>query len=152
MHQMFERLSFTTATANTIIHDQGIDSLEEVHLLKPSDVETLCKTIRHRGGTIWCGNQDVPNPSISVSALAESNLKIATWYLMHMHSRVQCTRVLADITHDTIHPFREQMHNEANYEPPTELPKIDDRNWAKTIKAMEEYLHLIPGECHLAFL
>ena len=38
------------------------------------------------------------------------------------------------------------MHNEANYEPPTKLPKIDDPNWAKTIKAMEEFLHLIPGE------
>ena len=41
------------------------------------------------------------------------------------------------------------MHNKANYEPPTEMPKIDDHNWAKTIKAMEEYLHLIPGECCL---
>ena len=63
-----------------------MDSLEEVRLLEPSDVETLCKTIRHPGGTIQCGNEDVPNPGISVSALAESNLKIATWYLMHMHS------------------------------------------------------------------
>ena len=41
------------------------------------------------------------------------------------------------------------MHNEANYEPPTELPKIDDHDWAKTIDAMEEYLCLIPGECNL---
>ena len=88
----------------------------------------------------------MPKPGISVSALAESNLKIAMWYLMHMHSCVQCTRVLADVTHNTIHPFHEQMHNEANYEPPTELPKINDRYWAKTIKAIEEYLHLIPGE------
>ena len=86
MHQMFERLSFTTAAANAIIQDQGIDSFDEVCLLKSSDVETLCKTIHHPGGTIQHGNQDVPNPGISVSALAESNLKIAAWYLMHMHS------------------------------------------------------------------
>ena len=86
MHQMFEHLGFTTTTANAIIRDQGIDSLEEVHLLEPSNVETLCKTIRHPSGSIRHGNQDVPNPSISVSALAESNLKIAAWYLMHMHS------------------------------------------------------------------
>ena len=32
---------------------------------------------------------------------------------------------------------------------PLLLPKIDDRNWTKTIEAMEEYLHLIPVECHL---
>ena len=150
MHQIFERLGFTTAAANAIIRDQGIDSLEEVCLLKPSNVETLCKTIHCPGGTIQCGNQDVPNPSISASALAESNLKIAVWYLMHMHSQVQHTRVLVDVTRNAIHPFCEQMHNEANYEPPTEMPKIDDRDWARTIKAMEEYLHLtIPGEHHL---
>ena len=41
------------------------------------------------------------------------------------------------------------MHNEASYEPLTDLPKIDDCNWAKTIEAMEEYLNLIPGEHHL---
>ena len=86
MHQMFERLGFTTATANAIIRNQGIDSLEEVCLLKPFDVETLCKTIHHPSSTIRHGNQDVPNPGISVSVLAESNLKIAAWYLMHMHS------------------------------------------------------------------
>ena len=149
MRQMFERLGFTTAAANAIIRDQGIDSLEEVRLLESSDIETLCKTIRRPGGTIRRGNQDVPNPGISVSALAESNLKIAAWYLMHMHSRVQRTRVPADITRDAIRPFREQMHNEANYEPPTDLPKIDDRDWAKTIEAMEEYLRLIPGERRL---
>ena len=119
MHQMYERLSFTAAAANTIIQDQGIDSLQEVCLLEPSDVETLCKTIHHPSGTIQHGNQDVPNPSISISALAESNLKIAAWYLMHMHSQVQCTRVLADVTHNAIHPFHEQMHNKANYEPTT---------------------------------
>ena len=56
MHQMFERLCFTTATTNAIIQDQGIDSLDEVHLLESSDVETLCKTIRRQGGTIWRGN------------------------------------------------------------------------------------------------
>ena len=70
MCQMFERLGFSTTTANAIICDQGIDSLEEVCLLKSSEVETLCKTIHHPGGTIRRRNQDVPNPSISVSALA----------------------------------------------------------------------------------
>ena len=86
MRQMFERLSFMTAAANAIIQDQGIDSFDEVHLLESSDIETLCKTIHCPGGTIQRGNQDVPNLGISVSALAEFNLKIAAWYLMHMHS------------------------------------------------------------------
>ena len=76
MHQMFERLGFMTIASNAIIQDQGIDSLEEVRLLESSDVETLCKTIRHPGGTIQCGNQDVPNPGISVSALAESSYRL----------------------------------------------------------------------------
>ena len=43
MHQMFERLGFTTTTANAIIYDQGIGSLDEVHLLKPSDVEPFAR-------------------------------------------------------------------------------------------------------------
>ena len=76
MCQMIERLGFMTAAANAIIRDQGIDSLEEVRLLESSDVETLCKTIRRSGGTIRRGNQDVPNPGISVSALAESSYRL----------------------------------------------------------------------------
>ena len=74
--QMIERLGFMTAAANAIIRDQGIDSLEEVRLLESSEVETLCKTIRRSGGTIRRGNQDVPNPGISVSALAESSYRL----------------------------------------------------------------------------
>ena len=88
MHQMFKHLGFMTTAANAVMWNQGLDSLEEVHLLESSNVENLCKTIRHPSGTIWHQNQDVPNPGISVSALAESNLKIAAWYLMHMHSHV----------------------------------------------------------------
>ena len=73
MCQMIERLGFMTAAASAIIQDQGIDSLEEVRLLESSNVETLCKTIRRSGSTIRRGNQDVSNPGISVSALAESS-------------------------------------------------------------------------------
>ena len=68
---------------------------------------------------------------------------------MHMHSCVQCTRVLADVTCNAIHPFHKQMHNKAKYEPPTELPKINDHDWAKMIDLMEEYLCLILGERYL---
>ena len=145
MREMFECLSFSTTTTKAIIHDQGINSLDEVCILEPCDVETLCKTIRPPSGTIRRGNEDVPNPSISVSALAESNLKIAAWYLMHMYSHIQCPKEPAEVTHEAICPFCEQMHNEATYEPPTDLLKIDDHDWAKTIDAMEEHLHLILG-------
>ena len=55
----------------------------------------------------------------------------------------------SDVTCAAIDPFTRQQKTEDTYEAPTELPKINERNWAKTIKAMDEWLHLIPGECCL---
>ena len=42
-----------------------------------------------------------------------------------------------------------QQKTEDTYEAPTEPPKIDRRNWVKTMEAMDKWLHLIPGEHHL---
>ena len=115
MNQMYQCLVFSIKSVNAIIQDQGINTLEEVRQLEPMDVETICKTIQCLGGTITPhGDAEIANPSIAVLALAESNLKIATWCLMHMHHHIQYNKVPADVTHNVIHPFHEQMHNEAN--------------------------------------
>ena len=55
-----------------------------------------------------------------------------------------------DVTRAAIDPsFTWQQKMEDAYEMPTEPPKINDKNWVKTMEAMEEWLHLIPGECRL---
>ena len=65
---------------------------------------------------------------------------------MHHLERVQCPTTPADVTPSAIDPFSWQQKTEETYEPPTEPPKIDEKNWVKTMEAMEEWLCLIPGE------
>ena len=55
---------FTQETANSIVDDQGIDSIEEVGYLKDPDIDDLCKTPKRLGGTIAnpnAGNAGQPN-------------------------------------------------------------------------------------------
>ena len=68
---------------------------------------------------------------------------------MHHLERVQRSMDPFDVTRDAIEPFARQQKMEDTYEAPTELPKIDERNWAKTMEDMDEWLRLIPGERRL---
>ena len=81
--------------------------------------------------------------------MAQSNLKLATFWIMHRLERVQRSTAPSDVTRDAIDPFTRQQKTEDTYEVPTEPPKIDERNWAKTMEDMDEWLRLIPGERRL---
>jgi len=147
MRLMFAHLGFSQVVARSIVADHGIASLTDLLRFESSDIDTLCKNIQHPGGTIAArGNQQVPNPGMPISTMAQSNLKLATFWLMHCLERVQRPTTPADVTRDAIDPFSRQQKTEETYEPPTEPPKIDEKNWVKMMEAMEEWLHLIPGE------
>ena len=81
--------------------------------------------------------------------MAQSDLKLATFWIMHRLERVQRSTAPSDVTRDAIDPFARQQKSEDTFEAPTEPPKIDERNWAKTMEDMDEWLRLIPGEHHL---
>ena len=68
---------------------------------------------------------------------------------MHRLEHVQCPMAPSDVTRDAIDPFSCQQKTEETYEVPTEPPKIDEKNWVKTMEAMKEWLRLIPGKCRL---
>ena len=150
MRQMFIHLGFSQAVATSIVNNHGIVTLTDLLHFEASDIDALCKNIQCPGGTIQGrNNHQVPNPGMSVSTMAQSNLKLATFWIMHHLECVQHSTAPSDVTRAAIDPFTRQQKTEDTYEAPTELPKIDERNWAKTIEAMDEWLRLIPGECHL---
>ena len=150
MRQMFIHLGFSQAVATSIVNDHGIVTLTDLLRFEASDIDALCKNIQCPGGMIQgCNNHQVPNPGMSVSTMAQSNLKLATFWIMHHLECVQHSMAPSDVTCAAIDLFTRQQKTEDTYEAPTELPKINERNWAKTIEAMDEWLHLIPRERHL---
>lgn len=142
-----QRIGFTIPASQAITIDQGIDSLDEIRYLKDSEVENLCKVIRRPGGTINnpAGEGNIPNPGESVSLRAENNLKLMAYYLRH-RARVSRQTQPADITLENIRSVKELRESEENYEQPEDLPKVNDRDWPKTMEAIQEYLRTRLGE------
>jgi hypothetical protein len=95
MRAMCELLGFTTGAAATLEgNDHGINTLEEVVFLNGKDIDSLLKQLRRPGGVIvgpkivGGAAQSNPgplvtNPGHSVSIRAETNLKLAVFYLRH---------------------------------------------------------------------
>ena len=81
-----------------------------------------------------------------VSTMAQSDLKLATFWIIHRLERVQRSTDPFDVTRDAIDPFARHQKTKDTYEAPTELPKINKRNWAKTMEDMDEWLRLITGK------
>jgi hypothetical protein len=152
MRQMFIHLGFSQAVATSIVNDHGIVTLTDPLRFEASNIDASCKNIQRPGGTIpGRNNHQVRNPGMSVSTMAQSNLKLATFWIMHRLERVQRLMAPSDVTHAAIDTFTRQQKTEDTYEAPTEPPKINERNWAKTMEAMDEWLRLIPGERRLPF-
>ena len=106
MRQMFIHLGFSQAIATSIVDDHGIVTLTDLLRFEPSDIDTLCKNIQHPGGTIaGRNNQQVPNPGKPVSTMAQSNLKLATFWIMHRLERIRRTTTPLDVTRAAIDPF-----------------------------------------------
>ena len=140
MCQMFIHLGFSQAVTTSIVNDHGILTLTDLLRFEPSDIDALCKNIQCPGKTIaGHNNQQVPNPGLPISTMAQSNLKLATFWIMHHLEHVQRPTAPPDVTHAAIDPFTWQQKTEDTYEAPTEPPKIEEKNWAKTMEAMDEW-------------
>ena len=99
MRQMFIHLGFSQAVATSIVNDHGIVTLTNLLCFEPSDIDALCKNIQRPGGTIaGRNNQQVPNPGMPISTMAQSNLKLATFWIMHRLERVQRPTAPPDVT------------------------------------------------------
>ena len=85
----------------------------------------------------------VPNPGINVSLRAETNLKLAGWFLRH-RTRISRPKIAASITLVSVREYKEYRNSETSQENPKETPIINYNNWPKTMEAILEYLRSCP--------
>jgi len=150
---VFTRLGFSVPAAQSIVDDQQINSLDEIRILRDSEVENLCKVIRCPGGTLPAADPDapaVPNPGINVSLRAENNLKLAAFCWLRHQVRVSREVTPADITLDSVRSIIELRDAEEGYKASKDdYPTIDAKNWPKTIETIDEFLRGRLGEHHI---
>ena len=151
MRAAYRRLGFTNQAAAAITDDQDIDSVDELEMLTEEEIESLCKALRRPGGTIAnpdAGNAgapaEIPNPGINVSLRAETNLKLAGWFLKH-RTRVSRPKTSVSITLQNVRALKEYKSTESSWESPAETPTINYSDWPKTMEAIMEYLRACPG-------
>ena len=118
---MFIHLGYIQAITTSIANNHGIITLTNLLHLEPSNIDTLCKNIQCPGSTIaGCNNQQVPNLGMPNSTMAQSNLKLMTFWIMHHLEHAQCPTTPLDVTHAVINPFKGQQKTKDTYKLPTE--------------------------------
>ena len=141
MRQAFVRLGFTQQGAVAVVNEQGIATLEELGLLTENEIEGLCKTIRRPGGTmVGQGQGNVPNPGTAVSLRAETNMKLAAYWLKF---RIKTSRVTQPGDIDlpavrSIRGLRDWEDNHSALEAADNIINVKD--WPRTMEAIIELL------------
>ena len=81
IRSVYTRCGFSEVVAAATVKKQGINTLEEIRFLKDSEIDSLCKVVRHPGGTVtWVGaGSNVTNPGTPVSLRAENMLNLAAY-------------------------------------------------------------------------
>ena len=136
------RVGLNGAAADAFMADDGggLNTIASFADLTPSETTELCRTIRRPGGEgqAAAGAQPQPNLGHAVSFRAETNLKLMVYYLRH---RLRTSRALAaaDVTIDNISALKPRKDFEKDHED-ADPPKINPRNWPKTIEGLEEWL------------
>jgi hypothetical protein len=141
MRAMFERLGFTPGdTASLEGNDHGINSLEEVVFLNDKDIDSLVKQPRRPGGMITGpmivggATQGNPGPLVantghSVSIRAETNLKLAVFYLRHQS---WISRIVAptSVVLTVVRRLRSTKDYKENFKVTAEQPVINEKGLA----------------------
>ena len=138
-------MAFSNEAAEFVTVAQGLNELEEFRLLKDEEVQSLCKVVRHPGGTIPNPQATIvgqpatlPNPGLSVSLRAENNLKLACYFLRY-RERTSRDVGVQDITLDNVRTLHEHKDWEEAHED-VDAPTINTRDWPRTIDSIEEWL------------
>lgn len=141
----FTRLGFTVQAAASLVDEQGLDSLAEIEVLDDANVSELCKTVRRPGGTILQADGTmVTNPGIAVSHKALKNMQLLAFWLRH-RGRISRPAEPGDITVEAIGALRQLKEREKTFMKPADKPKIDHKDWFKTMESIKEYLAQCPG-------
>jgi hypothetical protein len=157
MREIFERLCFTPGAAASLEgNDHGIDTLEEVVFLNDKDIDSLVKQLRRPGGVIAGpaiiggaaqGNPGplVANPGHSVFIRAETNLKLAVFYLRHQ-TRISRIVAPASVALTVVRSLRSTKEYEENFKVTAEQPVINENDWPRTMEAIRELFGSVLGE------
>jgi hypothetical protein len=157
MREIFARQGFTPGAAASLDgNDHGINTLEEVVSLNDKDIDSLVKQLRRPGGMIARpmiigeaaqGNPVllVANPGHSVSIRAETNLKLAVFYLRHQAWTsiiVEPARVALTV----VRSLRSTKEYEENFKVTAEQPVINEKDWPRKMEAIHEFFGSVLGE------
>ena len=106
--QLLVGLKFPEEAAKSIIK-QGFVGLEELKELGDDEVENLCKIVRRPGGTKTSGSTRgaTADPGTNVPMLAESNLKLACYFIMHKLDRVSREITREDVTLENVKALKD---------------------------------------------
>jgi hypothetical protein len=129
-------------------NDHGINTLEEVVFLKDKYIDSLVKQLQIPGGMISGpvivggaaqGNTGtlVTKPGHSVSIRAETNIKMAVFYLHHQ-SRISIIVAPASIYLTVVRSLRSTKEYEENSKVTAEQPVINEKDWTRTMEAIHE--------------
>ena len=136
MHLLFTHMGCMNQATNAIVDDQGINQMHELHCLTNTDIETLCRNVKHPGG-VAAGDGGGANLGHMISPWAEMNIKLAAYWLWYSE-KISCPRVGADVTVPAVRSIHALRDAEGTYDDPS-TPVIDDRNWPRTFNAIDEY-------------
>jgi hypothetical protein len=154
LRAMYARIGFTNGADDNIVDVQHINTTTELGYLNDDDVVNLCKTIRHLGGHLpnpaFVAGEPlpatIPYAGIMVSQRAENNLQLASYTVRH-HMRISRNANIPGMNPTSVRRLRELKIKEGSRDqgPPT-LPKIDPKNWPKTIDAIQDHFSTCLGE------
>ena len=154
------RMGFSPAVASSITDMQGMNDLEEFLLMDDEGVGTLCKAIHRPGGQIpnpafavartaaAAAATGIPanisNPGYVVSTRAETNLKLMCYFLRYRRSTSHDTEA-AVITLNAVRSMKTHKDWEVNHVD-VEALEINNKDWARTFEAIDEWLRGCLGE------
>jgi hypothetical protein len=147
-------IGFNNGADDNIVDIPKINSRVELGYLNNEDVANLCKTIRSPGGHLpnpvfVAGGQipaTIPYTGIMVSQDAETNLQLAAYTVRHC-ARISRTVNIQGMNPTSMRQLRELKIKESarEAEKPT-LPKVDPKNWPKTMDAIQDHFSTLLGE------
>jgi hypothetical protein len=150
IREMFKRLGFTPGAAASLEgNDHGTNTLEEVVFLNAKDIDSLVKQLRRPGGMISGttivggaaqGNPGplVANPGHSVSIRADTNLKLAVFYLSHQ-ARISRIVALTSVSLKIVRLLRSTKEYEETFKVTAEQPVINEKEWPRTMEAIRKF-------------
>ena len=139
---MLEHIGFKNTAVGLITGDQDIDSVDEVKTLDDKIIENMCNVIHRPEGTAIGGGADT---GIEVSARAEENLNISIYYA-NIQERVSHADKIGFITLENIYKLNNQRETDKNHTDTELPPKIDSKDWLKTMEAVEDYFPILWSE------